>query len=120
MSANPTGENPYASPAHSAGAQDPRKPDAPRLRVWAILAGWGVDMGFSLVAGTALAVVGLVQLMADNVPPERWQTELNEQNWYLITSLVVGVGGTLLGGYLAAFWGKDFPLRHAAAVSTLR
>ena len=71
---------------------------------------------FSAVTGVVAGVIGAVLLVMQGIPPERLQAELNNMTWIHATAIVLGCCGTMLGGYVAAWMGKAFPLRHGFAV----
>ena len=106
-------ENPYSPP------QTPSEPipEVPRFRPLAVVVGWLTDISFSCVTGLVVGIVAAVPLIMQGTPPERLQAELNNMTWVHGVGVLLGCCGTVLGGFVAAWIGKDFPLRHAFAVA---
>jgi hypothetical protein len=97
-------ENPYKPPA--AAVRDPaRPPRPPRSQVVAVLAGLGVDIGGSLVVGIVIGIVQAATLSARGMDPRQIQTEMTEldpSSAYFFLNSLVGLGFSMLGGYVCA------------------
>jgi hypothetical protein len=94
-------ENPYRPP--KARVQD--APAPPRSAVVGVLVGLAVDVGGTIVAGIVLGIVYAVMLAARGMGPEQIQTTLTEidpRSGYFLVSGIVGLGFSLLGGYVCA------------------
>lgn len=109
--------NPYGTP--NAHVEDLPKPVNRRFRWKAVLIGAAVDLACSTIAGIVLVVV--FSLMAG--PAEGSAEEVLEllgQSWpFLMTSMIVGGGFTVLGGYVAARIAGHSFLKHALAAGAL-
>jgi len=116
MSPDPYDYNPYASPTQPSGVP---APELPRFRPLAVLVGWLADVGASVVGGVVVGMIAAGILIRQGLPPDRLQAELLSMDWVKWMGLLVGTCGTIFGGYVGAWMGKDFPLRHALAVGIL-
>lgn len=102
---------PYDAPG--ARVDDPRDPIDRRFRWKAVLIGAATDLGFSIVAGIVVSVI--VSVIAG---PQEGATEemlgRMSQSWpFLLFSMAVGGGFTVLGGYVAARLARHSFLLHA-------
>lgn len=98
----------------SAGA--PREPGFPPLKTGAILAGWATDLGLSLVFG---ALVAAIVTGGGSFTPEEVAARVAATPGLQLSTLLVGLGFTGVGGYVAATLAKERPLTHATAVGLL-
>ena len=108
-------ENPYASPEIPADS----KFEAPRLRLLAIFVGWISDIVFSMVTGIVLGIIVGILLAQQGIPLDQLQTEIANTTWVLAAGVLVGCCGTVLGGYVGAWMGKVWPIRHGFAVAMM-
>jgi hypothetical protein len=109
--------NPYGTP--SARVEDLPEPINQRFRWKAVLIGAAVDLACSTIAGIVLVVV--FSVMAGPVEGSAEQVlERLAQSWpFLMTSMIVGGGFTVLGGYVAARIARHSFLKHALAAGAL-
>lgn len=85
------------------------------MRIGAIAAGWLTDLGLSLLFFMALAaIVGGEGASADDVA-----RRMNGSVELMVSTLVVGLAFTGIGGYVAAALAKQQHIRHAVAVGLL-
>lgn len=85
------------------------------MRIGAIAAGWLTDLGLSLLFGGILtAIVG-----GDGSSPEDITRRMNSSLELMLSTLVVGLAFTGIGGYVAAAIARQQHVRHAAAVGLL-
>ena len=97
----------------------PAARDVPRFRPLAIVVGWLADTAFSFITGIVTGISAAVLLIRQGTPPDQVQDHLNNNLTWLLGLSVLGCCGTILGGYVAAWMGKAFPLRHGFAVGML-
>lgn len=94
-------QNPYKPPA--AALRDPPRP--PRSPFVAILAGLGVDIGGTTLAGIVIGIVYSVILAARGQNPEQIVADLTSvdpSSGFFIFNSIVGGAFSLLGGYVCA------------------
>ena len=109
-------ENPYSSPRT---ASPPNAATSPRFRLLAVFVGWIVDIGLSSVFGIAFGILYAILTLASGTKTEELQKTLQDSVAVNIAGFVIGTLSTGLGGYVAAWMGKVFPLRHAFAMGML-
>lgn len=85
------------------------------MRIGAIAAGWLADLGLSLLFFAALAAI----VGADGADAQEVSRRMGASVELLLSSLLVGLAFTGIGGYVAAAIAKQQHLRHAAAVGLL-
>ena len=92
----------------------------------AILLGWVVDMGSSLVFGLIIGIVmGLILGMSSastGVDAAAIQTKMEQitrTTQFLIFQLGFGLMFTAIGGFVTAYIAKESELRHAFAMGSL-
>lgn len=85
------------------------------MRIGAIAAGWLTDLGLSLLFfATLAAIVG-----ADGSDAKEVSRRMGASVELLLSSLLVGLAFTGIGGYVAATIAKQQHIRHAVAVGLL-
>ncbi len=92
-------DNPYKAPT------TPVKdvPPPPRSPLLAVLAGVAVDIGGTMVAGLVIGIVYAVMLASQGMNPEQIGevlVEADPRSGYFAVSVVVGLGFSVLGGYV--------------------
>lgn len=85
------------------------------MRIGAIAAGWLVDLGLSLLFFAVLAAI----VGADGSDAKEVSRRMGASVELLLSSLLVGLAFTGIGGYVAATIAKQQHVRHAAAVGLL-
>ena len=85
------------------------------MRIGAIAAGWLVDLGLSLLFFALLAAI----VGADGSDAKEVSRRMGASIELLLSSLLVGLAFTGIGGYVAAAIAKQQHVRHAAAVGLL-
>jgi hypothetical protein len=109
--------NPYTTP--SARVEDVPEPVDRRFRWKAVVLGAATDLVGSVLAGTALLVIFSV-LNASGADDTKEVLEHLGQSWpFLLVSMVVGGGFTVLGGYVAGRIARHSFLTHALAAGGL-
>ena len=109
--------NPYTTP--SARVEDVPEPVNRRFRWKAVVLGAATDLGGSALAGGALLFIFSV-LSASDAGDTKEVLERLGQSWpFLLTSMVVGGGFTVLGGYVAGRIARHSFLKHALAAGGL-
>jgi hypothetical protein len=111
-------ENPYKPPATA--VRDPPRP--PRSPIVAVLAGLGVDIGGSLVVGLLIGIVQAATLTARGMDAEQVQTamtELDPSSGYFVLNTAIGLGFSLLGGYVCARMARRDERRLTAIMAGL-
>jgi hypothetical protein len=114
-------ENPYKPPAATV-RDPPRPPRAPRSPVVGVLTGLAIDVGGTIVAGIVLGIVYAVVLAARGMGPEQIQTTLTDvdpSSGFFLLSGVVGLGLSVLGGYVCARMVRRDERRLAAIMGGL-
>ena len=94
----------------------PRQPGFPAMKTGAVLAGWATDVSLSFVFG---ALVAALVAGGGSATPEEVAARVAATPGLQLATLVVGLGFTGVGGYVAAMLAKERPLAHAAAVGLL-
>ena len=85
------------------------------MRIGAIAAGWLTDLGLSLLFFMVLAgIVG-----GEGATPDDVARRMNGSLELMVSTLVVGLAFTGIGGYVAAMLAKQQHVRHAVAVGLL-
>jgi hypothetical protein len=74
---------------------------------------------FTGVGSVGLGIVGGALLVGQGIPMDRLEAELNSLTWFWVLGLLLGFCGSVFGGYVAAWMGRDFPLRHAIAAGSV-
>ncbi len=82
----------------------------------AVFVGWLVDEAASAVGGFAIGILYAIANIAAGARPEKLQAMLAASEPMHVAELLVGALATALGGYVAAWMGRVFPLRHAFAL----
>lgn len=91
------------------------RPYHPGVRIGAIAAGWLVDLGLSLLFFAVLyAIVG-----SDGAAPEEISRRMNASLDLALSSALVGLTFTAVGGYVAALLARQRHLEHAIGVGLL-
>jgi len=85
------------------------------VRIGAIAAGWLVDLGLSLLFFAVLAAI----VGADGSDAKEVSRRMGASVELLLSSLLVGLAFTGIGGYVAATIAKQQHIRHAVAVGLL-
>ena len=85
------------------------------MRTGAIAAGWLTDLGLSLLFFAVLAAI----VGGEGSSPEDVARRMNGSVELLVSSLVVGLAFTGIGGYVAATLAKQQHVRHGIAVGLL-
>lgn len=96
-----TNDNPYKAPTTPL-KDAPRPPHSPII---AVLAGLAVDIGGSLLASILIGIAYAAILASQGMSPEEIGATLTEPDpstRYFVFSVVVGLGFSLLGGYVCA------------------
>lgn len=86
------------------------------MNTGAILGGWATDIGLSLVFG---ALVAAIVAGGGSATPEEVAARVAATPELQLSTLLVGLGFTGVGGYVAATLAKARPLAHASAVGLL-
>ncbi len=109
--------NPYTTPG--ARVEDLPEPVNRRFRWKAVLLGAATDLVGSAIAGVVLVVA--FSLLARRAKAARKQAlDRLGQSWpFLLISMVVGGGCTVLGGYVAGRIARHSFLKHALAAGGL-
>lgn len=85
------------------------------MRIGAIAAGWLTDLGLSLLFFMILSgIVG-----GEGASPEDVARRMNGSVELMVATLLVGLGFTGIGGYVAATLARQKPVQHAVAVGLL-
>jgi hypothetical protein len=90
-----------------------------KFSVKAVLIGWVVDIGGSLGVGFLVGVFAGIYLIIKGVSPDRMEEAIYSSFGFLLTSLIIGLFFTGLGGYIAAKIAKTAELKHAFVVGLL-
>ena len=85
------------------------------MRYGAIAAGWLADLSLSLLFGGILAAI----VGGENASPEEVTRRLNASAELILSSLLVGLSFTGVGGYVAAMLVKERHVEHAIGVGLL-
>lgn len=109
--------NPYGTP--TARVEDLPEPVDRRFRWKAILLGSATDLVGSAIAGVALVVVFSVLGGSGEGGAEAALERLGQSWPFLLISMVVGGGFTVLGGYVAGRIARHSFLKHALAAGGL-
>ena len=104
---------PYTPPGAPVG--DP--PDARRRSsILAVVLGFFVDIGATMIFGIVLAIVGGVGLAAGGAPPEAIDSIVERSAGFQLLGLAGGLACTALGGYVAARFANHAEYANAFAV----
>jgi len=110
--------NPYQSPQSTEPAR--LRPDEKRFRWGAVLAGWGIDIGgtmiLSFVMGIVLGVV-LVSRSPGTKPEDLMKLAANPPIWIWLPGAVIGFGFTIAGGFTTAWMAPRFIWKHVWVMS---
>ena len=88
------------------------------IKLKAVLFGALTDVGGSLALGSIFGVVFGIALAAQGVPPS--EIELRQQSLaFLIPSLVIGFGATVVGGYVAGHVARKSEILHGGIVGAV-
>lgn len=91
------------------------RPYHPAVRIGAIAAGWLADLGLSLLFFAVLyAIVG-----SDGAPPAEVASRVNRSLEMALSSGLVGLTFTGVGGYVAALLARQRHVEHAIGVGLL-
>lgn len=84
------------------------------IRIKAVILGALVDVGGTLIAGTAFGVaVGILMVVRDGAGATRL-AELQTQPWMLASGFFLGVAFSLLGGFVAGKVAQERQTLHGA------
>ena len=109
--------NPYSAP--DARVEDLPEPVDRRFRWKAVLIGAATDLAGSTVAGIVLVVV-FALLVAPGAGGVEDKVDRLAQSWpFLMASMILGGGCTVLGGYVAGRIARHSFLKHALAAGVL-
>ena len=108
---------PYGAPG--ARVEDPLDPIDRRFRWKAALIGAGTDLGCSIVAGIVLTVIFSVIAGPQEGATEEMLARMSQSWPFLLFSMAVGGGFTVLGGYVAARMARHSFLKHALAAGAI-
>lgn len=111
--------NPYASPKHDSGISTPFEHEHPRFRILAVFVGWFVDVVSSNVGGVVLGIVWGIFQIAQGANWAQFQQSLSSSTGLFVGGLLIGVCGSVLGGFVAAWMAKHRELQHALATGVL-
>lgn len=92
-----------------------RAPTMRRVRIGAVAAGWLVDLGLSLLFFAVLAAI----VSGGGASPEEVAQRMSGSVELLLSSLLVGLAFTGVGGYVAAAIAKQQHVLHGVAVGLL-
>ncbi len=109
--------NPYGTP--SARVEDLPEPVDRRFRWKAVLLGAATDLMGSAIAGVVLVIVFSVLAGPGEGGAEEVLSRLGQSWPFLMISMVVGGGFTVLGGYVAGRIARHSFLKHALAAGGL-
>ncbi len=109
--------NPYTTPG--ARVDDLPEPVNRRFRWKAVLLGAATDLVGSAVAGIVLVVVFSLLAASSEGGAEQALDRLGQSWPFLLISMVVGGGCTVLGGYVAGRIARHSFLKHALAAGGL-
>lgn len=103
-----------------------RRPSQPRNRpaeppqgisVWPLMVGFVVDVGFTFVTMVGMAFVWLGPRIAGGVDPQFATRDMVNDRGYLLASTVLGLAGTMLGGWICALLaGRGREVRHGVVL----
>ena len=97
----PATDNPDKPPA--AALKD--APPPPRSPILAVIAGLAVDLGGTMAASVAIGIVYTVMLAGQGMGPEQIEqalTQIDPRSRYFWFGTAIGLGFSLLGGYVSA------------------
>lgn len=90
-----------------------------KLSIKAIVFGTAVDVGGSFVVALVSVVAAGAILVAQGVPQDQLEARLQEDTGFVISSLVIGLAFSALGGFIAARVAKYRELAHGAATAVV-
>lgn len=91
------------------------RPYHPGVRIGAIAAGWLADLGLSLLFFAVLAAI----VGSDGAPPAEVARRMNASLDLALSSSLVGLAFTGVGGYVAALIARRRHIEHAVGVGLL-
>jgi len=109
--------NPYTTPG--ARVEDFPEPVNRRFRWKAVLLGAATDLIGSAIAGVVLVIVFTIVVAPSDGGTQQALDRLGESWPFLLISMVVGGGFTVLGGYVAGRIARHSFLKHALAAGGL-
>jgi hypothetical protein len=109
--------NPYTTPG--ARVEDLPEPVDRRFRWKAVLLGAATDLVGSIIAGVVLLFVFSMLAASGEGGAEQVLDRLGQSWAFLLVSMVVGGGFTVLGGYVAGRIARHSFLKHALAAGGL-
>jgi hypothetical protein len=109
--------NPYSTPG--ARVEDLPEPVDRRFRWKAVLIGAATDLAGSTAAGIVLVVVFAMLAAPGSVAIEDSVDQLARSWPFLMASMILGGGCTVLGGYVAGRVARHSFLKHALAAGAL-
>jgi hypothetical protein len=109
--------NPYTTPG--ARVEDLPEPVDRRFRWKAVVLGAATELVGSATAGVVLVVIFSILAASDDGSTERALERLGQSWPFLMISMVVGGGFTVLGGYVAGRIARHSFLKHALAAGGL-
>lgn len=112
-----TEPGPYGAPR--ARVDDAPQPVDHRFRWKAVFIGAAADLGTSTAAGIAIFLLFSVAFAAEGLTTDQLLAQLVGYWPFLLVSMVVGAGCTVLGGYVAARIARQRFLLHALAAGVM-
>jgi len=90
-----------------------------RFSVGAVLIGSAVDIGGTFLASIFIGIIAAATLMTQGMTPVQLQTRLQGNTAFVIGELILGLGFSGLGGYVAARVAKFSELMHAGSTALI-